>query len=120
MMVSRQLWFNAMVILILFLFIKPDLCDILEQDPSHKFAAQALEELNYDSDQSDWDSDECLFPDFDEEDACPSDVSDSSDYNHVGNGKPCRHYNHHECKSASVKECEYSHAPDSGSVRDDL
>ena len=45
-------------------------------------------------------------------------VSDSSDWNHVGNGLPCLDYNHDGCKRGD--ECEFSHAPDYASVRDRL
>lgn len=45
-------------------------------------------------------------------------LSDSSDCNHVGNGIPCRFYNHEGC--AKGDKCIFSHAPDEKSVRDDL
>ena len=45
-------------------------------------------------------------------------VSDSSDWNHGGNGIPCRFYNHDGCKRGNA--CRYSHAPDYKSVRDRL
>ena len=45
-------------------------------------------------------------------------VSDSSEWNHVGNGFPCPYYNHDGCKRGD--ECEFSHAPDHKSVRDRL
>ncbi|TFK34378.1 hypothetical protein BDQ12DRAFT_636513 [Crucibulum laeve] len=45
-------------------------------------------------------------------------LSDSSDCEHTGNGVPCRFYNHDGCKRG--KECEFMHAPDEKSVRDDL
>ena len=43
-------------------------------------------------------------------------TSDSSDCAHVGNGVPCRFYNHDGCVRGA--ECAYSHAPDERSVRD--
>ena len=49
--------------------------------------------------------------DFDQES-----TSDSSDCAHVGNGVPCRFYNHDGCVRG--EECGYSHAPDERSVRD--
>lgn len=45
-------------------------------------------------------------------------VSDSSDWNHIGNGSPCPNYNHDGC-SRGVN-CELSHGPDYKSVRDRL
>jgi hypothetical protein len=47
-------------------------------------------------------------------------VSDSSDWNHEGNGYPCPFYNNDGC--ARGLECEFSHAPDhtGKSVRDRL
>ncbi|KAI9432268.1 hypothetical protein H4582DRAFT_2056832 [Lactarius indigo] len=45
-------------------------------------------------------------------------VSDSSDFNHEGNGVLCRSYNHDGCKRGL--ECKFSHAPNYKSVRDPL
>ena len=45
-------------------------------------------------------------------------VSDSSDWNHGGNGIPCRFYNHDGCKHGNA--CRFSHAPDHKSVCDHL
>jgi hypothetical protein len=45
-------------------------------------------------------------------------VSDSSDWNHEGNGIPCRFYNHDGCLRGTG--CRFSHAPDHKSVRDRL
>ncbi|KAI0264886.1 hypothetical protein BC834DRAFT_970456 [Gloeopeniophorella convolvens] len=45
-------------------------------------------------------------------------LSDSSDCQHAGNGKPCRDYNHDGCMRGA--QCEFSHAPDYRSVRDGL
>jgi hypothetical protein len=45
-------------------------------------------------------------------------VSDSSDWNHGGNGIPCRFYNHDGCKHGNA--CNFSHALDHKSVRDRL
>ena len=44
--------------------------------------------------------------------------SDSSDCLHVGNGVPCRFYNHAGCVRGA--ECAFSHAPDERSIRDEL
>ena len=56
----------------------------------------------------------------DSDDATPSleSVSDSSDWNHEENGRPCRDYNHDGCTRGL--ECKFSHAPDHKSVRDRL
>lgn len=45
-------------------------------------------------------------------------VSDSSDWNHEGNGIPCRFHNHDGCLRGT--NCRFSHAPDHRSVRDRL
>ena len=44
--------------------------------------------------------------------------SDSSDYRHQGNSRPCRFYNHDGCNRGTA--CAFSHAPDKKSVRDAL
>ncbi|KAG5635690.1 hypothetical protein H0H81_010393 [Sphagnurus paluster] len=58
------------------------------------------------------------FPRYEDDKLELAERSDSSDCNHVGNGVPCRFYNHDGCGRG--KECEFSHAPDEKSVRDDL
>ncbi|KAF5378169.1 hypothetical protein D9615_007587 [Tricholomella constricta] len=58
------------------------------------------------------------FPRYEDEKLQLAERSDSSDCNHVGNGVPCRFYNHDGC--ARGADCEYSHAPDEKSVRNDL
>jgi hypothetical protein len=45
-------------------------------------------------------------------------VSDSSDWNHEGNGIACKFYNRDGCLRGS--DCRFSHAPDHKSVRDRL
>lgn len=45
-------------------------------------------------------------------------LSDSSDYDHAGNGTPCRYYNHNGCARGS--QCKFKHAPDNRSIRDNL
>ncbi|KAJ7732367.1 hypothetical protein DFH07DRAFT_1065601 [Mycena maculata] len=44
--------------------------------------------------------------------------SDTSDAKHTGNAVPCLFYNHQGC--ARGNSCQFSHAPDEKSVRDDL
>ncbi|KAF8063561.1 hypothetical protein FPV67DRAFT_1507114 [Lyophyllum atratum] len=58
------------------------------------------------------------FPRYEDNQLELAEPSDSSECNHVGNGVPCRFYNHDGC--ARGVECEFSHAPDEKSVRDDL
>ncbi|RPD52547.1 hypothetical protein L226DRAFT_496202 [Lentinus tigrinus ALCF2SS1-7] len=43
--------------------------------------------------------------------------SDTEDM-HIGNGTPCKFYNHNGCRHGN--RCRFKHAPDSKSVRDDL
>ena len=45
-------------------------------------------------------------------------ASDSSDWNHEGNGIACKFYNRDGCLRGS--DCRFSHAPDHKSVRDRL
>lgn len=61
--------------------------------------------------------DEQQWPEYDEEACELSSNSDSSDCVHVGNGIPCRFYNHDGCSRGD--QCNYSHAPDEKSVRDE-
>jgi len=99
-----------------------DFRTILKQDPSSAEAKNALREtlaLMLERD----DDDDFAVPD--DEGPLLSDtkvelesVSDSSDWNHEGNGIPCRFYNHDGCKRGN--DCRFSHAPDHKSVRDRL
>lgn len=57
-------------------------------------------------------------PALDEYPISSDDESDSSDYQHVGNGIPCRDHNHQGCRRG--KTCSYSHAPDESAERDAL
>jgi len=45
-------------------------------------------------------------------------LSESSDWDHTGNGIPCKFYNRTECKNG--RTCRFSHAPDQKSERDAL
>jgi hypothetical protein len=61
------------------------------------------------------------YPAFEEEmeDGYASDVgSETSDFNHEGNGTQCRFYNHDGCARGPM--CRFSHAPDMKTVRDGL
>ena len=44
--------------------------------------------------------------------------SDSSEYEHEGNDRPCRYLNRDGCRHGS--HCRFKHAPDEKSVRDQL
>ncbi|EJD36104.1 TPR-like protein [Auricularia subglabra TFB-10046 SS5] len=57
-------------------------------------------------------------PALDEHPISSDDESDSSDYNHTGNGEPCRNYNRRQCKRGNA--CPNSHAPDESAERDAL
>jgi hypothetical protein len=48
-------------------------------------------------------------PAFDDPPVQISSDSDSSDFEHEGNGTPCRFYNHDGCKNGST--CRFKHAP---------
>ncbi|KAI9451493.1 hypothetical protein BJY52DRAFT_1190926 [Lactarius psammicola] len=100
-----------------------DFMTVLEQDPNSTEARKALDETFTLINERNNEEDESVT----EEDCGPSltdpgkeleSVSDSSDWNHVGNGLPCRHYNHDGCMRGV--ECRFSHAPDHRGVRDRL
>jgi hypothetical protein len=101
---------------------RADFQTVLKQDPSSTEAKNALRETH-----------NLIRERNDEDDIAVSDderpllsntkvelesVSDSSDWNHEGNGIPCRFYNHEGCKRGN--DCRFSHAPDHKSVRDRL
>ncbi|PPQ97683.1 hypothetical protein CVT26_001866 [Gymnopilus dilepis] len=77
---------------------------------SHDLAPSPIDEATKDIDFG--------FPPLDYEGMEADELSDSSDCNHVGNGIQCRFYNHDGCARGS--ECQFSHAPDEKSVRDEL
>jgi hypothetical protein len=94
----------------------------LKQDPTSTEAKNALHETLALLTERDDDTDVAVS---DDENPLLSDnkvelesVSDSSDWNHEGNGIPCRFYNHDGCMRGN--ECRFSHAPDLKSVRDQL
>ena len=99
-----------------------DFQTILSQDPSSTEAKDALHETltlirerNDEDDVADSDDEIPLLGDTKAE---LETVSDSSDWNHGGNGVPCRFYNHDGCTRGDA--CRFSHAPDYKSVRDRL
>ncbi|KAJ3484130.1 hypothetical protein NLJ89_g12007 [Agrocybe chaxingu] len=112
---------------------RTDFENVLAHDPSHLRARAALTEVNQfiaasgqlgshelgtsPVEEATKDLD-FAFPHYDDEALEIASVSDSSDCNHVGNGVPCRFYNHDGCARGAA--CVYSHAPDEKSVRDDL
>ncbi|KAF9033616.1 hypothetical protein BJ165DRAFT_1357201 [Panaeolus papilionaceus] len=77
---------------------------------NHQLEPNPVDELTKDVDFG--------FPHLDYEPLEIASVSDSSDCNHVGNGVPCRFYNHDGCARGNL--CTFSHAPDEKSVRDEL
>ncbi|KAI9438976.1 hypothetical protein H4582DRAFT_1946018 [Lactarius indigo] len=98
-----------------------DFAGVLVQDPDSAEASKALDETF--TLISERNNEETVV----EEDSTPSlidpgkeleSVSDSSDWNHEGNGFPCWYYNHDACTRGA--ECKFSHAPDHKSVRDRL
>jgi len=98
---------------------------VLEHDPTHLRALAAMAEVRQFLSQAglqDTKQENAIvdfgFPHWDYEALEVASVSDSSDCQHVGNGVPCRFYNHNGCGKGT--ECPYSHAPDEKSVRDDL
>ncbi|KAI9451491.1 hypothetical protein BJY52DRAFT_1125121 [Lactarius psammicola] len=100
-----------------------DFAAVLVQDPDSTEASKALDETFTLISERNNEEDEFLAV----EDSRPSladpgkeleSVSDSSDWNHEGNGFPCRYYNHDGCMRGV--ECRFSHAPDHKSVRDRL
>ncbi|KAJ7600765.1 hypothetical protein C8J56DRAFT_847383 [Mycena floridula] len=111
-----------------------DLDIVLQNDESCEPAAQILREVfaemnNDDDDEEepqpkipadfDYDTDECIWPAHDDSPyVSDAELSDSSDCDHLGNGFPCRFYNHEGCKQGD--NCKYSHAPDDKSIRDGL
>jgi hypothetical protein len=94
----------------------------LEQDPDSTEAKEALRETyalmikRIGEEDSLEDSDET--PQLDDTKVELESVSDSTDWNHEGNGIPCRFYNHDGCLRGT--DCRFSHAPDHKSVRDRL
>ncbi|KAH9983249.1 hypothetical protein BJV74DRAFT_851408 [Russula compacta] len=95
---------------------------ILKQDPNSTEAKDALREaltqMRLQDDELDVADSDDEVPALDAEKAELESVSDSSDWNHDGNGIPCRFYNRDGCKHGTA--CKYSHSPDHKSVRDRL
>ncbi|KAF8258067.1 hypothetical protein EI94DRAFT_1755912 [Lactarius quietus] len=96
-----------------------DFATVLQQDPNVTEAKQALEEICVlVKERNDtYDPEECG-PSLADPTIELESVSDSSDWNHEGNGFPCSYYNHDGCKPGI--ECDFSHGPDHKSVRDRL
>ena len=67
----------------------------------------------------DWPEDELeCDPAVDDEPLEREDESDTEDFAHTGNGSPCKIYNGNGCTRG--RRCQFRHAPDSSSVRDEL
>jgi hypothetical protein len=58
------------------------------------------------------------YPLLSDEKVGPESASDSSDWNHKGNGIPCKFYDHDGC--TRVTECRFLHTLDHKSKRDHL
>jgi hypothetical protein len=103
-------------------FTPTDFRAILSQDPDSAEATKALSETLALMRQSDEEDDFAVsddeYPLLCDKKVEPESVSDSSDWNHEGNGIPCRFYNHDGCIRGI--ECRFSHAPDHKSVHDRL
>ncbi|KAH9059441.1 hypothetical protein EDB83DRAFT_2552313 [Lactarius deliciosus] len=95
---------------------------LLEQDPDSTEAKKALDETLTLMNERDEDDESVAFdqefPSLSEKKVELESASDSSDWNHEGNGIPCRFYNHDGCMRGTG--CRFSHAPDHKSVRDRL
>ena len=108
-----------------------DLIIVIRRDPKCVEALRALEAIRaiVDVDSPEYDGDDCgeeadslgyPYPNediFDFGEETPF-LSDSSDFEHTGNGIPCRFYNHDGCRNGP--ECKFKHAPDDRSIRDNL
>lgn len=97
-----------------------DFRSVLRQDPSSAAAREELEKTIRIVPQI-----RPIIPEDDEihpeEDDPLDDImteSDSSEFEHEGNGIPCRYNNHSGCRHGS--QCYFKHAPDDYSVRDEL
>ncbi|KAH8979479.1 hypothetical protein EDB92DRAFT_1955086 [Lactarius akahatsu] len=104
-----------------FWFIDADFAAVLVQDPDSTEASKALDEtftLISERNKEEAVVEEDSHPTFIDQGKELESVSDSSDWNHEGNGFPCRYYNHDGCTRGV--ECKFSHAPDHKSVRDRL
>ncbi|KAH9035205.1 TPR-like protein [Lactarius pseudohatsudake] len=102
-------------------FIHADFAAVLVQDPESTEASKALDEtftLISERNKEETVVEEDSHPTLIDQGKELESVSDSSDWNHEGNGFPCRYYNHDGCTRGV--ECEFSHAPDHKSVRDRL
>ncbi|KAH8976948.1 hypothetical protein EDB92DRAFT_1898219 [Lactarius akahatsu] len=100
-----------------------DFATVLEQNPDSTETKKALDEVlvlmrERNEEDEPIESEDCR-PRFNVDSKVELEsVSDSSDFNHEGNGVPCRSYNHDGCKQGL--ECRFSHTPDYKSVRDRL
>ncbi|KAF8646277.1 hypothetical protein AX16_007286 [Volvariella volvacea WC 439] len=94
---------------------KRDLLRILELDPNHELAKEALEDLK-DVKVPEDDDGQSLYGRLVTFDI--QSESDTSDCHQVGNGVACRFYNRNGCNRGS--NCRFSHAPDERSIRDEL
>ncbi|KAI0052818.1 hypothetical protein FA95DRAFT_1601514 [Auriscalpium vulgare] len=99
-----------------------DLEILLEQEPNCVEAQVELDKI-----QQRWERGEGELGGYESDDGYPQpdesrielmSASDTTDFQHAGNGIPCRFYNHSGCVRGVA--CGFSHAPDQKSVRDAL
>ncbi|KAI0311175.1 hypothetical protein OF83DRAFT_1177837 [Amylostereum chailletii] len=96
---------------------------VLQQDPTLAEARAELRETRErlaageGEDTSGTESDDA-YPHLDHPQMEIASASDSSDFEHEGDGEPCRAYNHEGCEEG--RDCPRSHAPDIESIRDKL
>ena len=102
--------------------LRTDFQTVLKQDPSSTEAKNALHEtltlIHERNDEDDFAISDDEAPLLSDTKVELESMSDSSDWNHDGNGIRCRFYNHDGCKRGN--DCRFSHAPDHKSVRDRL
>ncbi|TDL23899.1 hypothetical protein BD410DRAFT_786567 [Rickenella mellea] len=100
-----------------------DFENVIAQDPTNADALAISRELYQDGkgNETGCDTEEEEFPPLDAEKWEIETESDTSDYQHDGNGVPCRYYNHGGCKNGSGPlGCMFKHSPDDNSMRDKL
>lgn len=102
-----------------------DFSIVLQLDPRYQEVKEELayaekcrcENWTFEDENTDrYSEDELPAPD--DEPELGESLSESSDCEHAGNGKPCKFYNHTECTKG--RACLFSHAPDYHSERDAL
>lgn len=104
----------------------PDFRIVLRLDPRYQEVKKELayvEKCHYENrtffdDEGMQHDSEYELPGPDDEPELGESLSEWSDCEHAGNGRPCKFYNHTECTKR--RGCQFSHAPDHQSERDAL